>query len=136
MPVVYDGRGRPMAQDVDLADVDQLVAAGARHISFADPEFLNAPRHARRVMAVVHDRHPGLTFDATIKVDHLLRYPEVLPDLADAGCAFVVSAFELVSDHILGIPGKGHAAADMSEAVTALRAHGIEIRPPPKNGGR
>jgi hypothetical protein len=26
-----------------LADVDHLVAAGARHLSFADPDFLNAP---------------------------------------------------------------------------------------------
>ena len=129
VPVVYDGRVRPVAQDVVLADVDQLVAAGARHISFADPDFLNAPRHARRVMAAVHDRHPGLTFDATIKVEHLLRYPEVLPELAEAGCAFVVSAFEMVSDHILGILAKGHTVADMSEAVTALRSHGIEVRP-------
>jgi hypothetical protein len=81
VPVVYDGRVRPVAEDAVLADVDQLVAAGARHISFADPDFLNAPRHARRVMAAVHDRHPGVTFDATIKVEHLLRYPE-LPNWA------------------------------------------------------
>ena len=53
VPVVYDGRVRPVAEDVVLADVDQLVAAGARHISFADPDFLNAPHHARRVMAAV-----------------------------------------------------------------------------------
>jgi hypothetical protein len=129
VPVVYDGRVRPVAEDAVLADVDQLVAAGARHISFADPDFLNAPRHARRVMAGLHDRHPDLTFDATIKVEHLLRYPEVLPELAEAGCAFVVSAFESVSDHILGILAKGHTVADMSAAVTALRWYGIEIRP-------
>jgi hypothetical protein len=129
VPIVYDGRVRLVAEDAVLADVDQLVAAGARHISFADPDFLNAPRHARRVMARLHDRHPDLTFDATIKVEHLLRYPEVLPELGEAGCAFVVSAFESVSDHILGILAKGHTVADMSEAVIALRSHGIEIRP-------
>ena len=77
----------------------------------------------------LHDRHPDLTFDATIKVEHLLRYPEVLPELAEAGCAFVVSAFESVSDRILGLLDKGHTVADMSEAVIALRSHGIEIRP-------
>ncbi len=75
VPVVYDGRARPVAEDTVLADVDQLVAAGARHISFADPDFLNAPHHARRVLAGLRDRHPALTFDATIKVEHLLRYP-------------------------------------------------------------
>ena len=53
----------------------------------------------------------------------------MLPELAEAGCAFVVSAFESVNDHILGILAKGHTVADMSEAVIALRSHGIEIRP-------
>ena len=129
VPVVYDGRVRPVAEDAVQADIDQLVTAGARHISFADPDFLNAPRHARRVLAGLHERHPDVTFDATIKVEHLLRYPEVLPVLALAGCAFVVSAFESVSNHILGVLDKGHTVADMSEAVTALRSHGIEIRP-------
>jgi len=112
-----------------VADVDQLVAAGASHVSFADPDFLNAPQHARRVMAAVHARHPNLTFDATIKVEHLLAHRDMLAELAEAGCAFVVSAFESVSDRILAVLHKGHTAADMSEAVIALRSHGIEIRP-------
>ncbi|MHB1536559.1 MAG: hypothetical protein ACYC1D_18495 [Acidimicrobiales bacterium] len=70
-----------------------------------------------------------MTFDATIKVEHLLAQPDVLPELAEAGCAFVVSAFESVSDRILAVLDKGHTAADLSEAVIALRSHGIEIRP-------
>jgi radical SAM superfamily enzyme YgiQ (UPF0313 family) len=129
VPVVYNGRVRPADEAAVLADVDQLVAAGARHISFADPDFLNAPHHSRRVVAAIHRRHPELTFDATIKVEHILRYPDALPDLARAGCAFVVSAFESVSDSVLARLHKGHTAADASEAVSALRAEGIEVRP-------
>lgn len=129
VPVVYDGRVRPVAEDAVLADIDQVVAAGARHVSFADPDFFNAPHHARRVLAGMHDRHPALTFDATIKVEHILRHPDLLADLAQAGCVFVVSAFESVSDRVLDLLEKGHTAADMSEAVVALRAEGIEIRP-------
>ena len=129
VPVVYDGRVRRVEEAAVLADVDHLVVAGARHISFADPDFLNAPHHARRVVAAVHRRHPDLTFDATIKVEHILRYPDVLPALAEAGCAFVVSAFESVSDPILRSLDKGHTASDASDAVIALRAQGIEVRP-------
>ncbi len=77
----------------------------------------------------MHDRHPDLTFDATIKVEHLRRDPGVLPVLAGSGCAFVVSAFESVNDRILAVLDKGHTVADMSAVVTALRAHGIEVRP-------
>lgn len=129
VPVVYNGRVRPADEEAVLADVDNLVAAGARHISFADPDFLNAPHHSRRIVAAVHGRHPDLTFDATIKVEHILRHPNALPELAEAGCAFVVSAFESVSDPILARLDKGHIASDASDAVIALRAHGIEVRP-------
>ncbi|MGH8979811.1 MAG: CUAEP/CCAEP-tail radical SAM (seleno)protein [Acidimicrobiales bacterium] len=129
VPVVYRGRVRPVPIEAVLADVDQLVASGARHVSFADPDFLNAPHHARRVLHAMHDRHPDCSFDATIKVEHVLAHQALLPELADAGCAFVVSAFESVNDDILGILDKGHTAAQASEAVRALRACGIEVRP-------
>lgn len=129
VPVVYNGRVRPADEAAVLADVDNLVGAGARHISFADPDFLNAPHHSRRIVAAVHRRHPDLSFDATIKVEHILRHCDVIPELAQGGCAFVVSAFESVSDPILACLDKGHTAADASTAVIALRAHGIEVRP-------
>jgi radical SAM superfamily enzyme YgiQ (UPF0313 family) len=129
VPVVYDGRVRPVDVAAVVADVDQLVAAGAGHVSFADPDFLNAPLHARRVVAAVHERHPHLTFDCTTKVEHILAHPDALPELADAGCAFVVSALESVNDTTLGYLDKGHTVADASEAIVLLRRQGIEVRP-------
>ncbi len=129
VPVVYDGRVRPVDVATVMADVDQLVEAGARHVSFADPDFLNAPLHARRVVAAMHERHRQLTFDCTTKVEHILRHPDVLPELADAGCVFIVSAFESTNDTILEYLDKGHCVAEESRAVVALREHGIEVRP-------
>jgi len=129
VPVVYDGRVRAVDEAAVVADVDQLVVAGARHITFADPDFLNTPLHSRRVVAAIHQRHPNLTFDCTTKVEHILRYPELWPELAEAGCAFVVSAFESVSNSILEHLDKGHSVADASKAVVLLRDHGIEVRP-------
>jgi radical SAM superfamily enzyme YgiQ (UPF0313 family) len=129
VPVVYDGRVRPVDEATVAADVDQLVAAGAQHLTFSDPDFLNTPPHSRRVVSTVHRRHPGLTFDCTVKVEHVLRHSTVWPELAAAGCLFIVSAFESVDDTILGYLDKGHTTAEASEAVTLLRGHGIEVRP-------
>ena len=70
-----------------------------------------------------------VSFDATIKVSHLLRHRDVVAELATLGLAFVVSAFESTSDTVLRRLGKGHTAADASRAVAELRAHGVEIRP-------
>jgi hypothetical protein len=53
----------------------------------------------------------------------------VWPELAEAGCAFVVSAFESASDTILEHLEKAHTVADASKAVVLLRDHGIEVRP-------
>ena len=39
----------PVGAEAVLADVDGLVAAGAGHVRFADPDFLNRPAHALRV---------------------------------------------------------------------------------------
>ncbi len=129
VPVVYSGRVRPVRVPVVLADVQQLVEAGATHLSFGDPDFLNVPRHSLRILSEVHERHPELTFDVTVKVEHLLRHRDLLAPLAEAGCSFVVSAFESVSDPLLRRLDKGHTAADASVAVRALREHGLEVRP-------
>jgi radical SAM family protein len=129
LPVVYDGRLRVVPEDVVVADVAQLVAMGASHVSFADPDFLNGPRHAIRVAQAVHSCFPELSFDCTTKVEHILAHEELWPALAAMGCLFVVSAFESVDDVTLRILDKGHTAADESAAVSLLRRHGIEIRP-------
>jgi hypothetical protein len=129
VPVVYDGRIRVVDVDTVVADVAQLVDAGARHVTFGDPDFLNGAQHSLRVARAVHAHFPTLTFDCTTKVEHILRHEDLWPELADAGCLFVVSAFECVNDEILARLDKGHCTADASRAVTLLRAHGIETRP-------
>jgi hypothetical protein len=129
VPVVYDGRIRIVPEDVVLADVEALVGIGAQHITFGDPDFLNGPHHSRRIVAAMHERWPELTFDCTVKVEHILRHEDVWAEFAAAGCLFVVSAFETVNDETLVRLDKGHTAAEAAVAVNLLRRHGIEVRP-------
>jgi radical SAM superfamily enzyme YgiQ (UPF0313 family) len=129
VPVVYDGRTRIVGIDVLLADVAQLVDLGAGHLTFGDPDFLNGPHHALRVVSAVHDAFPDLSFDVTAKVEHILAHRELWPRMASAGCSFVVSAFESTSATVLGHLAKGHDASDEREAVSVLRSAGIEPRP-------
>jgi len=129
VPVVYDGRIRIVDADAVVADVAQQVAAGARHVTFGDPDFLNGVHHSLRVARAVHQRFPELTFDCTVKVEHVLGHADLWPELADLGCLFVVSAFESTNDRVLARLDKGHTVADEAAAVDLLRTHGIEIRP-------
>src|SRR5262249_11233986 len=46
IPPVYGGRFFVVPQDLVLADVRNQVRAGATHITFGDPDFLNGPGHA------------------------------------------------------------------------------------------
>ena len=129
VPVVFAGRSSPLDVDVLLREVDELVALGAGHIHFGDPDFLNRPQHAMRVSEAVHRAHPELSFDATIKVSHLLRFPDLIGKLAALGLLFVVSAFESTSDVVLERLDKGHRGTDLATAVTILRSAGVEPRP-------
>lgn len=126
VPAVYDGRTRVVPVDLVMADVEQLAAAGARHITFGDPDFLSGPAHALRVVRGFAARFPALTFDVTTKVEHVLAHGEIWPELTAAGCRFVVSAVECVNDGILALLDKGHTAQMASAAVRLLRGHGIE----------
>jgi len=129
VPVVYDGRIRIASVDAVLGDVAQQVAAGAQHVTFADPDFFNGVHHARRVVDAVHGAFPDVTFDCTVKVEHILAHRGTWPGMAAAGCLFVVSAFECVDDATLARLDKGHTTADEAAAVAVLRAEGIEVRP-------
>ncbi|MEP6622934.1 MAG: radical SAM protein [Acidimicrobiia bacterium] len=129
VPVVYDGRIRITDVETVVADVAAQVDAGARHITFGDPDFFNGVHHAQRVVRAVHAAFPDLTFDATIKVEHILRHEDLWPFMAASGCLFVISAFESVNDTTLIELDKGHTAADGGRAIAILRAAGIEPRP-------
>jgi hypothetical protein len=112
-----------------LADVAQQAAAGAQHITFGDPDFFNGPTHARRVMEGLASRHPDVTYDVTVKVEHLLAHPDLLDRLAGTGCAFVTSAVEAFDDSVLAHLQKGHTADDARRAVAACRDRGLALVP-------
>ena len=126
---VYDGQFRAVPAAVVLADIDQQVGAGAEHITFSDPDFFNGPTHARRIVEALHERHPALSYDVTIKVEHLLKHRELLPVLARTGCLFVTSAVEAVDDGILERLEKGHTRADFVASVDLCRDAGLSLAP-------
>jgi radical SAM superfamily enzyme YgiQ (UPF0313 family) len=126
---IYGGRSRPIALETVMADIDQVVELGAEHVSFADPDFLNRPGHAREIAGLLHRRHPTVSFDATVKIEHILRHEQLWPELAAAGLVFLTSAFESRDDYVLQLLEKGHSAAEEQAAVGVARGSGIEIRP-------
>lgn len=126
---VYEGKFRVVPVDVVVADVAQQVEAGAAHISFGDPDFLNGPTHALKVAEALHARFPGLTWDATIKVEHLRDHAGLLPRLQACGLLFVVTAVESVDDAILDRLAKGHTRAGFEAALAHCRALGLALAP-------
>jgi hypothetical protein len=118
---VYNGTFRIVAADVVLGDVRTQVAAGAQHITFGDPDFFNGIRHAEAIVTGMSREFPGVTYDVTIKVEHLLKHAGHLPLLRDTGCAFVTSAVESIDDEVLAKLEKGHTRADFERVVTLFR---------------
>jgi radical SAM superfamily enzyme YgiQ (UPF0313 family) len=126
---IYNGQFRIVQSDVVLADIAGQIAAGARHITFGDPDFFNGPTHAIRIVEALHAAHPDVTYDVTIKVEHLLKHRDLLPRLASTGCAFVISAVESLDDRVLALFDKGHTREEFFEAVGLCRTAGVTLVP-------
>jgi radical SAM superfamily enzyme YgiQ (UPF0313 family) len=126
---VYGGRFRVVQADTVAADIAQQVAAGATHITFGDPDFFNAPAHAMRVVRELHRSFPSLTYDVTIKVEHLVRHGRYLPELRDTGCVLVTSAVEAFDENILRIFDKHHTLAEFEHATRLLGESSIALNP-------
>ena len=126
---VYEGRFRAVPAAIVLADIRQQVVQGAQHVSFGDPDFLNGPTHALRIVRALHAEFPALTWDATIKVQHLIEHTDLLPEFGRDGCLFITSAVEAVDDRILEHLAKNHTCADFERTVALLRAAGIAFAP-------
>jgi radical SAM superfamily enzyme YgiQ (UPF0313 family) len=126
---VYEGRFFAVPREVVLADIRAQAAAGARHITFGDPDFLNGPTHALRLARALHAEFPDLTWDATIKIEHILKHRELFPEFAALGCAFVLSAVESLNPEVLRRLDKGHTPADVDETFTIMADAGIALRP-------
>ena len=126
---VYGGTFRAIPLDLVINDVRAHVTAGAQHISFGDPDFFNGPTHARRLVERLAQQFPGITYDVTIKIEHLLRHADMLALLRDTGCLMITSAVESVDDEVLLKLRKGHTRADFIEAVDACRDSGVALTP-------
>ena len=126
---VYNGVFRIVARDVVLADVRQQVAAGAEHISFGDPDFFNGIRHAMELIEAFHHEFPAVTYDVTIKIEHLRKYEQHLSRLRDTGCLFVISAVESVDNEILARLDKGHTREDFLSVARKFRDLRMTLHP-------
>lgn len=129
IPPVYGGRLFVVPQAVVLDDIRQLVAAGATHITFGDADFLNGPGHSMRIVRAMHSEFPRVSFDFTAKIEHIVKYHTLFPELAALGCLFVVSAVESLSDTVLAKLRKGHTRADVLTALRMVRSAGMALRP-------
>jgi len=126
---VYDGRFFLVPEAVVLEDIRRQVKAGATHITFGDPDFLNGPGHSMNIVRAMHAKFPHLTFDVTAKIEHILKRRLLIHELGALGCLFVISAVESFSDHVLHTLQKGHIGADIVTSLDILREAGIALRP-------
>jgi len=129
IPPVYGGRFFVVPQDIVLEDIRQQVRAGATHITFGDPDFLNGPQHSLRVVRAMHAEFPTLTFDFTAKIEHLLNRGEHLREFAESGCMFIISAVESLSETVLKILDKEHSRDDFVNVLGLCDDAGIPLRP-------
>ncbi len=126
---VYNGQFRIVQRDIVLADIRQQIDAGASHVTFGDPDFFNGPTHAIKIVEALHREFPSVTYDATIKIEHLLKHRDLLPALRGTGCLFITSAVESLDDAVLAKLEKNHTRRDFFEAVDLMKQNRLTLQP-------
>ncbi len=126
---VYNGQFRIVQRETVLADIRAQVAGGATHVTFGDPDFFNGPKHAIDLIRAMHGEFPEVTYDAIIKIEHLLKHRDLLDTLRETGCVLITSAVESLDDVVLEKLRKNHTRADFLEAVDLTRRTGLALQP-------
>ena len=126
---VYNGKFRVIQSEIVLEDIRRQVAAGAQHVTFGDPDFFNGPRHALQIVEALHAEFPSVTYDATIKIEHLIQHRRSLSVLRDTGCLFITSAVESIEDGVLAKLEKNHSRRDFLTAVELTREAELTLEP-------
>jgi len=126
---VYQGKFRIVQVDIVLKYIQQQIATGAEHISFGDPDFLNGPTHALRVVNALHDNFPSVSYDITVKIQHIVQHANLLKSFADTGCKFITSAVESLDANTLNNLDKQHTVEDFHSALALLEKAGINLAP-------
>jgi radical SAM superfamily enzyme YgiQ (UPF0313 family) len=126
---VYNGVFRIVPREIVMEDIRCQVAEGAQHISFGDPDFFNGIGHAIPLVEQFHREFPEITYDVTIKIEHLRKYAEHIPKLKETGCLFVISAVESVDDAVLAALEKGHTRADFLQVAETFSALEMTLHP-------
>ena len=129
IPPVYGGKFIAVDTGEVLGSIERQVDAGAVHVSFGDPDFLNGPTHSLRICRELHRRWPQLTFDFTSQVSHILENRVAVTELVELGATFAVSAVESLSNAVLAAIGKRHRRADVDAMLDWIGEIGLPVRP-------
>jgi radical SAM superfamily enzyme YgiQ (UPF0313 family) len=98
---------------------------GAQHFAFVDDLFPYGPNWVARFSAGLADAgNPG-TFSFAARADQIVRNPELLTMLAQAGCSSIEMGIESGSQSVLDRYQKDLTVAVNADAVKLVRAAGI-----------
>jgi len=125
----YDGKVLVVPEELVLEDVRNLVAQGMTHLTFTDADFFNAKRHALAVVRRLHGEFPGLTYDFTTRVDHILENKQALVEMGKLGVRFVTSALEFPKQQVLDEVNKEMSVEMIDAAIEFMREAGIVLNP-------
>ena len=129
VPISFNGSFKTYSLEKIVSDVENQLKQGAKHISFNDPDFFNGPIHALKILESLNEKFPSITYDSTIKVEHIIKYKKYFKELSSLNMVFVISAFETTNDLVLSILEKNHTSNDLNNSIEISQDFGIDIRP-------
>ena len=129
VPMQFNGRFKTFSEEKILIDISNQIESGAQHISFDDADFFNGPKYSLKILEKLTKKFPSITYDATIKVEHIIKYQDYFKELTNLNMLFITSAFETTNNRVLKILEKNHTYKDLEQSISISKQYNIDIRP-------
>jgi len=117
-------RNRTYVRRPIAAVLRDIQALGTRHVLFIDDNFIGSPAYTRELLAAISGL--GLKWSAAVTAG-ILRYPDLLDQMAATGCQSLFIGFESINDAALRGVHKHNHAEQYAELAEALHSRGIMI---------
>ena len=124
---VYDGRFRVVPVDVVLADVARRSRPARGTSPSATPISSTASATRWRVVDALHAEFPGLTYDVTIKVEHLLKHATCCRGCATPAACSSRARSNRSTTACSRRLDKGHTRARLRARVALCREAGLTL---------
>lgn len=114
-------------KDVVFEFKELVNSYGAKHIGFADDNFLTSPERAKKICSLLEEEELQTTFSFGARPDQIVSSEYLLPLLKRSGCSYIEMGIENGAQSVLNRYNKSLTIREIEGSIELLREYNIDF---------